>query len=197
MKKILLTVILFTGISVFAQEEKDTKKKDFIIGVKLQAGQITTLGIEAEFNGEFSKNNNYKSRVAFISSSAVSYNDGIYSHIGSGFELGLGNRNYLQKGKESRGFYSENFLTYGKIDFDHTYSTYTFPATTTSIFDGTYSYWSIFNTNIGYKLKAGSFVFEPSLGGQWNWEVKGKGQVDNKNIENLFFRGSFKIAYTF
>lgn len=197
MKKILLAVLVFTGVSVFSQEEIDpkkqeetkTNKKEVFIGVKLQVGQIATFGLDAEFNGKFNKKQYYESKVAFISSSAVSYDFENYSTIGTGFELGYGNRSYLQKGKESKGFYFENFLTYGKIDFDGNYIT--------NQISGTYSYWSLFNSNIGYKARAGNFVFEPAIGGQWNWEVKGKGQVDNKNIDNLFFRGSFKIAYTF
>ncbi len=68
-------------------------------------------------------------------------------------------------------------MCYGNVKFDESY------------FKGTYSYWILIDGNIGYKMQVVKNLYlDPSIGFSWKWEVKGRGDVDNKDINNLIYR---------
>jgi len=109
---------------------------------------------------------------------------------GNGLVIELGARTYHRKRGKKTGLYAENFISYGQIKFDK--------STPTEEFDGTYSYWSFINPNVGFKiLVTDHFVIEPSVGANWKIEVKGKGDVDNKDFFNIILRAGVKFGYRF
>jgi len=65
-------------------------------------------------------------------------------------------------------------------------------------FEGKYSYWSIINPNVGYKIQlTKNLSLDPSVGFNWKWEVKGKGVIDNQYFDNFVFKAGVKLGYTF
>jgi hypothetical protein len=110
---------------------------------------------------------------------------------GAGFVLDLGGRTYWKKGS-TNGIYTENFWSYGNIKFDEPQI-----LPLQSKFNGTYSYFSMINPNLGYKINVGNFSLDPSLGFNWKWEFKGKGDFDNNLTDNFVFRVGAKVGYRF
>ena len=185
MKKILFISAFLLSLVSFSQNKINS------IGIKFNSGTISTLGIEYEHNFETNKDSIGTTSLIYISTNYVDYPNSVDN---SGFEMGLGTRKYFSKKKNGTGLYSDHYLIYGNSKFDDTFST---PLGTSYKFSGRFSYFSLFNLNIGYKFKFSNFVIEPNIAGLWNWEIKGKGDVDNKNVDNLNFRGGLKLAYQF
>ena len=41
------------------------------------------------------------------------------------------------------------------------------------------------------------FSIDPSMGFNWKWETKGKGDIDNIYVDNFVFRCGVKLSYQF
>ncbi|OYU83903.1 MAG: hypothetical protein CFE24_09065 [Flavobacterium sp. BFFFF2] len=129
----------------------------------------------------------YRSHVFEVSSLHMLYKAPGISVRGRGFELGIGTRNYWQK-KKPFGIYTENFLTYGNVSVRNADKN----------FNGTYSYVSLINTNLGYKfLFKNGLSVDPYVGFNWKWTFKGQGDVDNINVDHFVFKAGIKIGYSF
>lgn len=181
----LLYLITLISFSTFAQE----KQNDIVtISANYNFSEPTQYGVSLEFN----KNMLYKRYTTWILNvgfGELKIDEKNLKANGQGFAVELGNRNYLTKEKKE-GFYTENFLTHGQIKFDEQVNG--------QDFEGKYSYWSIINPNFGYKINlTKNLSIDPSIGFNWKWEVKGKGDIDNVYFDNFVFKAGVKLGYTF
>lgn len=192
MKRILF-IAMILPIVTFAQEESATKveaKKERTLSLFTNASQPAQLGISFEEQFEPSENG-YNSSSIFQLSIGTMTVDNFDTFTGIGFIADSGFRAYLKKASWS-GFYAENFFTYGRIKFD-----------TPMIiglqdqFIGTYTYMSLINPNLGYKINLGKFSIDPSIGFNWKWEFKGKGDFQNSLADNFVPRIGVKAGYRF
>lgn len=178
MKKIIVCLFAFVASVSYSQE--------YVLSLFGSASEPSAFGLSIESTRE-KEDNKARSGILNIARTSMDYGSGIFEISGNGFLIDLGVRRYFKE--EAKGFYSENFLTYGNVKFSEDF----FGEKIT----GTYSYWSIINPNFGYRINLGNFVIDPSIGFNWKWEVKGKGVIDNKEINNLVFRGGVKVGYSF
>lgn len=180
MKRIIYLLALIST-SAFAQEQQ----KDVVtISANYNFSEPTQYGVSLEFT----KSELSSSRILNIGYGQLEYDNHYLKTTGEGFVVELGNRNYFGKNRE--GFYAENFLTHGEIKFNEKIAG--------EIFEGKYSYWSIINPNIGYKIQlTKNLSIDPSVGFNWKWEVRGKGDIDNKYFDNFVFKAGVKLGYTF
>lgn len=194
MKKILAFALLLPFMN-FAQETTEEVKTPeelknrFTLSGNFIFSDPSQFGVSLEYKNKSKEHDRNTSKLLNISGAKMNYESNIADVDGDGFVIELGTRTYFQKGKWD-GFYGENFISYGNIKFDENLGAL-------GDFDGTYSYWSIFAPNVGYRFMVGKVSFDPSIGANWKWEVKGKGDVDNKNVDNFVFRAGLKIGYTF
>jgi len=180
MKKLFITLLLFPIIAI--------SQKEHSISTFVNLSMPSDVGIVYEFKGfnllKNSKKKENQSTLIHIAGSSLEYKENGFSTTGTGYSFGIGKREYL--GKEKKGWYFENSTVYSSIEFSD------------FMFSGTYSYYSLFNSNVGYKTFIGKNInIEPFIGYMWKWEIKGKGDIDNKNIDNLVFRAGFKLGYSF
>lgn len=179
----------------FAQEKKDEKTenlkiKNHTLSLFLNVADPTGFGLSYEGTASTTTvfKEHYGSEIIYINAAATSVDAGPFkkSITATGYEFGLGNRTYLSKLKNS-GFYAENFLTYGEVKFDDV------------LLKGKYSYISIVNPDLGYKVKIAKVInFELNAGFTWKWEMlKGQGDVDNKMFDNLVPKIGLKVGYIF
>ncbi|MEZ0006654.1 hypothetical protein ABH942_002031 [Flavobacterium sp. 28YEA47A] len=197
MKRILLLVLLLPAFN-YAQEKQESTPGTVVTEPKLTlsfysiSSDPAQFGLSAEYKSKHLSGNRNSSYLLNISAAALDYNNNIANFNGFGVVVDLGSRTYVKKGKWN-GFYAENFISYGNLEFSSF-----FGESGTTYFEGTYSYWSIINPNVGYKFMIGeNFCIDPSIGANWKWEVKGKGDIDNKNINNLVIRAGVKIGFIF
>ncbi|WP_296148413.1 hypothetical protein [uncultured Flavobacterium sp.] len=194
MKKILFLAMLLPALS-FAQEIKEEIKteevqKRFTISGNYTFSDPSQFGVSLEYKSKKTDDGRNYSHLLNLSGAKMDYESNIADIDGDGFVVELGSRTYIEKGKWE-GFYGENFISYGNVKFDENIAGL-------GKFDGTYSYWSIINPNVGYRFILGEHLcIDPSIGANWKWEVKGKGDVDNKNVDNFVFRAGIKIGYNF
>lgn len=190
MKKILLLLAL-VPTAFFAQEE--SVKEKATLSANFNVSEPTVMGLSLELPYAIKKDDetSTKKKKKYAKSAVfnLSYATMCYGSnndlTGQGFEIQAGSRTYFNEQNHEK-FYYESFLSYGSVKYDETF------------FNGTYSYWSLIDGNIGYKLKiAKGFYVDPSAGFNWKWEVKGKGDVDNKNIDNLIYRFGMKLGFQF
>jgi len=194
MKKIILiiSIVLFTS-SGFAQiiiyDNTDTTN-DFTLSANYSYSDPSSYGISAEFGkNNFWFFNQYISTLLNVSVSDMKYNNNTEKVNGNGYTVEIGNRFYRQRGRKS-GVYLQWLLAYSSTNFDKN--------TSLGNFEGNYSYWSLINHDIGYKIKLGeNFSLDPSMGYNWKWEVKGKGDIDNIYVDNFVFRCGAKLSYSF
>lgn len=181
-------IYLFSLISagVFAQEQQ----KDVVtVSANYNFSEPTQYGFSLEFTKGAKVDERLTSRILNVSYGQLEYNNNFFKTTGNGFVVELGSRTYLKKGIRE-GFYGENFITHGQINFNETVNG--------QDFDGKYSYWSIFNPNIGYKIQlTKNLSIDPAVGFNWKWEVKGKGAIDNRHFDNFVFKAGVKLGYTF
>ncbi|QYJ67894.1 hypothetical protein [Flavobacterium litorale] len=194
MKKIFTIAAIITASIAFAQDDTSTTnfKAGNVLSANLTASSPGQIGLSYEREGSsfFFKSQKKKSTVLNVSYGAMNYEVNNFDVDGTGFVIEYGTRNYYGKqGKEFKGFYTANYLSYGSIDFNETILG--------TEFDGTYSYFSFFSPEIGYKFKFGNFVVDPFIGAQWKIEIAGKGDIDNKNTDEWAFRGGIKLGYNF
>lgn len=193
MKRILLLALLIPALN-FAQEKETVKDSVPTHRFTLSGSSIfsdpSQAGLNIEYKSKHKSNGRNTSSVLNLSVGIMNFDNDLADIDGNGFVIELGNRTYIEKGKWD-GFYGENFISYGNVKFDETVAG-------VGKFEGTYSYWSIINPNVGYKFMIGKNVsIDPFIGANWKWEVKGKGDVDNKYVDNFVFRAGLKIGYTF
>lgn len=185
MKKI---IYLFTFISAgaFAQEQQ----KDVVtLSANYNFSEPTQYGLSMEFAKGIKVDERLTSWILNVSYGQLEYDNNNLKTTGQGFVVELGTRNYFKKGVRE-GFYAENFITHGQIKFDDTINGQNF--------EGKYSYWSIFNPNVGYKIQlTKNLSIDPSVGFNWKWEVRGQGAVDNRYFDNFVFKAGVKLGYTF
>ncbi|RZJ72172.1 hypothetical protein [Flavobacterium sp.] len=156
--------------------------------------ELNQVGLSVEFLGnKKTKAMNDKS-FSFYSSKIVNVAYGMMEYDipggeidGKGFVVEIGQRTYFL-GKNS-GPYLGNYLSYGRISFDDDFG----PGAD----DGTYSYFSLFSPELGYKIKAGPVAIDPFIGVMWKLEIKGEGYIDNKNVDEWVPRIGLKIGYEF
>jgi hypothetical protein len=194
MKKFLF-LAMFLPIVSFAQEVKEENattpevKNRLTVSGNFLYSDPTQFGLSLEYKNKKQEHERNTSKILNLSGAKMNYDSNIVDIDGDGFVIELGSRTYIEKGKWD-GFYGENFISYGNVKFDENLGGL-------GEFDGTYSYWSIINPNVGYRLMAGPVSFDASVGANWKWEVKGKGDIDNKYVDNFVFRAGIKIGYTF
>lgn len=188
-KSILLISTLFLTTATFAQDEK-IDMKTIIISANYSFSDPSLYGISAEFgNSNYFLFNEYTSSLLNISASQLDYDNNLVKVKGNGFTVEIGKRVYQKRGRKS-GIYLQWLLAYSSTDFNKT--------TNLGNFDGNYSYWSLINQDIGYKIKIGrNIILDPSMGFNWKWEVKGKGDIDNTYVDNFVFRCGIKLGYSF
>lgn len=98
-----------------------------------------------------------------------------FSGTGNGQSIAFGTRTYYLKNKPHWGLFSGNEIKYSSIKFSK------------DSYKGRYSYFSVFNPEIGYRFAFGkqrNIALELFGGVEWAIEVKGKGDVDNKDFSN-------------
>lgn len=200
MKKLLLLAMLIPAIN-FAQETKTEETKTeteiakepsakFTLSANYTYSDPSQTGFSLEYKSKRMDNNRNTSKILNVSNAWMDYESPLADVKGHGFAIELGSRTYLQKDKWD-GLYIENTVSYGNIKFDENVAVF-------GKFEGTYSYWSIFNPNVGYKITVAKNVsLDPYVGANWKWEVKGKGDIDNKNVDNFVFRAGVKLGFTF
>lgn len=214
MKKIVILATLLAGFAGFAQTTTTTTTTT-IDGKTTTASETTNYdkrvtvsafgsfpelnqaGISVEFLGNKKTKSMNEKSFSFYSSKIVNVAYGMMKYDvnafgvdevdGEGFVVELGQRTYFL-GKNS-GPYLGNYLSYGRISFDED--------TPFGNFDGTYSYFSLFSPEAGYKIKAGPVAIDPFVGIMWKLEIKGKGDIDNKNVDEWVPRIGLKIGYEF
>lgn len=191
MKNCILTMTFLLAVTAgFAQDGVNNNDREGItISGNLSVSEPGMLGVSIEWENAFMNHKRNGSSLINISATGLKYKDGPINVDGTGFAIELGRRTYFKKGTYS-GFYSQSFLTYSSTSFNED--------TPVGKFDGKYSYWSLINGDLGYKINIGkSFSIDPSIGFNWKWEVKGKGDVDNKQFDNFVFRAGIKAGYRF
>lgn len=181
-------IYLFALLSAgaFAQE----RQKDVVtVSVNYNFSEPTQYGVSLEFTKEAKVDERLTSQIFNVSYGQLEYDNNYLKTTGNGFVIELGSRTYFKKGVRE-GFYGENFITHGQIKFDEMING--------ENFEGKYSYWSIFNPNIGYKVQlTKNLSLDPSVGFNWKWEVKGKGAIDNRHFDNFVFKAGVKLGCTF
>ncbi len=195
MKKIIYLLIAIPMVA-FAQEKKEEKTESLKIKehtVSLFLNVADPAGFGLSYEGTASTTivfkEHYDSEIFYINYAGTSLDVGPYKKniTAGGYEFGIGNRTYLSKLKNS-GFYAESFwFTYGEVKFDDV------------LLKGKYSYISIVNPDLGYKVKIAKVInFELNTGFTWKWEMlKGQGDIDNKMFDNLVPKIGLKVGYIF
>jgi hypothetical protein len=178
MKKIILLAMMVPSLAFSQLDDVQIDVPKVTLSANFLYSDPSQFGLSMEFKGKAKDSGRNKSGILNVSAGSMEYKN----ITGSGFVIELGNRVY-DEGWD--GFYGENFISYGNIKFNENGQ------------EGTYSYWSIINPNIGYKVNLGAnFSLDPSIGCNWKWEVKGKG-IENKEIDNFVFRAGIKLGYSF
>ena len=186
---LFISILLLSTVSTFAQQAK-SDPTTVTISANYCYSDPSLYGISAEFSkNKFGLFSRYTSTVLNISASQMEYDNNLVEVKGTGFTVEIGNRFYKTGGRKS-GVYIQWLLAYSNTEFDEN--------TPLGHFDGTYSYWSLINNDIGYKIKIGNnFSIDPSLGYNWKWEVAGKGDIDNIYSDNFVFRCGIKVGFCF
>ncbi|NUY79458.1 hypothetical protein HUK80_01010 [Flavobacterium sp. MAH-1] len=215
MKKVLIFAAFVATSVGFAQSTTTTTTTTNVDGKTHTASETTTydkkvtvsafgsfpelnqVGVSVEFLGNQKTKSMDAKSFSFYSSKIVNVAYGMMKYDvnvpavddidGQGFVVELGQRTYFL-GKNS-GPYLGNFLSYGRISYDDDFGVFGD--------DGTYSYFSFFSPEAGYKIKAGPVAIDPFVGIMWKLEIKGQGYIDNKNVEEWVPRVGLKIGYEF
>ena len=193
MKKFLTLVALAATTLVSAQEtavetEATKNANPHTFSVNYLSSDPSQVGLSYEFSG-LTLDKKKSTNVVNLSYGMMNYEVEGFDFDGAGFVIELGHKNYFEKDGTFTGFYTANYLSYGHIQFDE--------ETIFGKFDGTYSYFSFFSPDLGYKMQWGNFVLDPSIGGIWKIEIKGKGDIDNRYVDEWAFRAALKIGYNF
>ncbi|MGV3461207.1 MAG: hypothetical protein ACO1N9_12220 [Flavobacterium sp.] len=189
MKKIFTLAAILAVSFAFAQEGEKTETtatqvdNKHQISANFQYSDPSQIGLQYEYKKPLKDGKHATSHVVNLGYGLMDYEVGGNSTNGQGFVVELGGRTYF--GPVHKGVYYANYLSYGNIKFDEQGE------------DGTYSYFSFFAPELGYKIQMGGFSIDPFIGGMWKLEIKGKGGIDNKNVEEWAFRAGVKVGYSF
>jgi hypothetical protein len=199
MKKVFFFSALLAFTTGFAQDKTtttvtstmtSTRDKALTLSVYGSFIDLNQVGLSLEFLGSSdtstmnSKTHSwYSSKVVDAAYGMMRYEAGGGHTDGNGFVVDLGSRMYF--GTANSALYFANYLSYGNIKF------------TENGADGTYSYFSFFSPELGYKIKAGNFAIDPFAGIMWKLEIKGQGGIDNKNVNEWTPRVGIKLGYQF
>lgn len=182
MKKIILLLLAIPVLS-FSQEKTDFKKST-TLSLNVLASDPAQIGISYETLQTLRKDH-VSSLLINLSASGSTLDKNGYSINGNGYAVEIGSRMYFKKNSNT-GFYSQSFITHSETKF------------TKDGFDGKYSYWSLINADLGYKIIIlKSISLEGYLGYNWKWEVNTKTDLDNKDFQNFVFRAGIKLGYQF
>lgn len=208
MKKIILCVItiIILSINAIAQETQlPEKKKEIVVSFYLNFSDPGNFGLSGEYElretklfGFIGKEEKFKNsillNVSVAASSLSNENPDVENIYGSGIQIDLGFRNYL-KANQMKGFYFENFLSWGNVNFDEDIF---YLDDKVGHFDGKYSFVSLINPDLGYKLKVAKILnLELNAGFTWKWEIKGQGDIDNKMFDNLVPKIGCRLGWIF
>lgn len=204
MKKItLLAAVLFAGLFANAQEEENQRIN--VLSLELSGSVGGNIGLTYEYTmkdggkgllfPEMKKSSIVK---AYYSATTLESNNIYIKDVdGTGFGFELGSRTYFNKNAH-KGFYYANYLVFGNYEFDeeNIYDTSEFGGD--GKFYGKYRYFSFFNPEVGFKfLIANTIAIDLHIGAAWLIELKGKGDVDNKNFDNWVPRAGLAVGYSF
>jgi hypothetical protein len=134
-------------------------------------------------------------KVYYITSTLESDNPFLRNIDGNGFGLEFGSRTYLNE-KTNKGIFIGGHIGSGSITYENNDAV--LGSSEPVKFDGTYRYLTFFAPEVGYKfLIAQKVAVSLHVGTAWLIEVKGKGDVDNKNFDNWVGRAGLSIGYKF
>lgn len=188
-KSILLFGLLLFTAKTFAQQQK-LDDNNITISANYSYSEPSLFGISAEFSNDYLVLFNHNtSTLLNVSVAQMKYDNNIEKVTGTGYTVEIGHKFYRTRGRKY-GAYIQWLLAYSNTSFDEN--------THLGNFNGKYSYWSLINNDIGYKIRIGkNFSLDPSLGYNWKWEVKAKGDIDNIYTDNFVFRCGVKLGYSF
>ena len=195
MKKLFTIVALAATSFIFAQDNTDSsnapKKVTTISGMGMFSDP-SQFGLSFEFQGLMCGHGHSKKSTQLVNLSfgVMEYDSGVINNInGQGGVIEIGSRQYYSKGDKLEGLYTSNYLSYGNIRFDQDFLE--------GKFEGNYSYFSFFSPELGYKMVFGNFTVDPFIGATWKIEIKGKGDIDNKNVDEWAPRAGIKLGFMF
>lgn len=195
MKKTILMALLLAGSFAFCQEQKKpvTNDREDNISLFVSASDPALIGLSWETIEKGKKLfgidllDSYIVEISFAGSS-LDFKSilGTTTIDGFGSQASLKGRQYFKKGN-TKGFYYQNGIEVGQVKFSEDF------------FKGKYSYWSLINPDLGYKVKIAKVIaLDLSAGFIWKWEnLKGQGDIDNKMFDNLVPKISLRAGYTF
>jgi hypothetical protein len=188
MNKIILAFFTVLTANTFAQS------KNTISGF-LNSGISDQIGVSYEMQKEKKILGLNVSQVVNLTKGYIDLYYVDYPELkefGKGFIGEFGYKVFLNKEKFSR-WYIQNSVSAGYIKFNGSF----YFRELKYNYDKTFSYFSIFQPDIGYKINIWRFSIDPSIGWQWNIELKSQGNFDNKIIDNTFVKVGLKIGYSF
>ena len=184
MKKFLLITTLLFSTLFFAQ-----KREPITISTYFSGGNINTLGLSLERGRSKEDKKHFTSYILNVGFANMDYEIGSFKDNGTGFVIETGIKSYLNNKQENKGIYAGNFISYGNIKYEKLFLF--------SSFKGTFSYFSLFSPEIGYKFKVKNFAIDPFAGIMWQWQIKGKGDIDNVNVDVWQPRLGLRLGYQF
>lgn len=188
---LFMLAFLFTGVTMYGQEETEKQEKMEFVSI----GAIAGDGIGFYFMMEFYRILGEKHNISLYAKGANIYDVSVKStglltsseYKGKGYTAAMGSRSYFSE-NTGRGFFYANELKYSTVKFDDV------------DYKGTYSYFSFFAPELGWKVMFGQakrFGLEISGGVDWAIEIKGKGDVDNVIFDNWKPKASLGFGYSF
>jgi len=204
MKNIILSLSLLLSIFYTKGQETNTTfrpKSPVVLAVEVGTNVDVQFGLTLEFENPLFKflddpnvvtNKQHSVFKLFLEGATLT--DGTNDIDGFGWSIQYGSKSYFSK-EEYKGFYYANYLGYGRIEFDETI----YLIGGTANFKGTYSYFSLFSPEIGWKflLLDDRFTFDLHVGTAWMIEIKGKGDLDNRSFDNWVFKVGIALGYRF
>ncbi len=191
MKKISTLIICILTYTLNAQDNTSHSAQSIrphTLSVNGMLSDPSQFGLSYEFSG-FTLHPEKSTNIVNISYALMNYEAGPVDVNGQGLAVELGHKSYYSKEHPFTGFYTANYLSYGNVRFEESFFL--------GSFKGTYSYFSFFNPEVGYKIVLGNFVLDPFIGAMWKIEIKGRGDIDNKNVNVWAPRAGVKIGYNF
>ncbi|HUH51142.1 MAG TPA: hypothetical protein VLZ11_03500 [Flavobacterium sp.] len=200
MKRILLSLLMLSGVCASAQET--AQKQDFdIIYVEAGTSAGKQIGVVWEFeswlhkkSSDYDKHKRSQVVKLFYSADVLkSTNQFVNDVDGKGFAIELGSRSYFNK-EGYKGLYYGNYLMGGSMQFENS----NYATTGDAKFSGTYTYFSFFSPEVGFKFNLSKkLVLDLHIGTAWLIEFKGKGDLDNRYFDNWLFRTGVALGYNF
>lgn len=187
MKKIILGFGLLLGASGIAQNniEKPVEEKGTIT---LLSSASHGSNLQVGFELPIEKGRVFGLKYSTIIQLGYSQNTktlpGLYDIQGNAFIGSYGVKLYLNKNKVW-GWNIQNSIEAATYKYDD------------PNYSGKYSYVSLVNPEIGYKVKMKNFVLEPQLGFSWAYELDDKGDVNNDDFDDVMPKLGLRAGYMF